>query len=90
MSAASKPLIQLLCRALNILVSRGGDGNLLDELDTDKLDIDDFDIDEHDIFESETREVKNKTFLLSFFLISNLLIRLVSCLSCLYAFSWVE
>ena len=75
MSAGSKSIIQFLCWTLKILVSRGGDGNLLHELH---------------IFKAETREVQNNTFLLPIFLISTALIGLVSCLPRPYALSWVE
>jgi hypothetical protein len=63
MSATSKSIIQFLCWTLNILLSRGGDGNLLHELH---------------IFKAETREAQNNTFLLPFVLISTALIGLVS------------
>jgi hypothetical protein len=72
MSVASKSIIQFLCWTLNILVSRGGDGNLLHELR---------------IFKAETREAQNNTFLLPVFLISIALIGLVSCLPRPYALS---
>jgi hypothetical protein len=72
MSAASKSIIQFLCWTLNVLVSRGGDGNLLHELHISKAD---------------TREAQNNTFLLPFFLISTALIGLVSYLPRPYALS---
>jgi hypothetical protein len=72
MSAASKSIIQFLYWTLNILVSRGGDGNLLHELH---------------IFKAETREAQNTTFLLPFFLISTALIGLVSYQAHPYALS---
>ncbi|KAF2113503.1 hypothetical protein BDV96DRAFT_688497 [Lophiotrema nucula] len=55
MFKASQSILQFLCWSLNILVSRGGDGNLLHELD---------------IFKSEAREARNSTLLLSFILAS--------------------
>jgi hypothetical protein len=70
MPAASNPIIQFLCWIFNVLVSRGGDGNLFYELH---------------IFKAETREAQNNAFLLPFFLISTTLIGLVSCLPRPYA-----
>jgi hypothetical protein len=65
MSAASKSIIPFLCWTINILVSRGGDGNLLHELH---------------VFKAETRKAQNNTFVLPFFLICTAFIGLVSCL----------
>jgi hypothetical protein len=72
MTAVNKSIVQFLCWTLNILVSPGGDGNLLHELH---------------IFKAELREAQNNNFLLPFVLICTALIGLVSCLSRPYALS---
>jgi hypothetical protein len=63
MSAATQSIIRFLGWSLNVLVSYGGDGNLLHELS---------------FFKAETREIQNNAFLLPFLLISTALIGLVS------------
>lgn len=64
--AVRDSIVHFLRWTLNILISRGGDGNLLHELR---------------IFNSETREAHNKVFLLPFVFISIVMICLVSLLA---------